>query len=342
MTANTDSARRILFYALVLLSAYLAFLVISPFLVPLTWAAVFALMFHGLQVTLSRRIGPNRAALTITALTLVGIVAPTIMLVTSLVDQLPGVAAYVQAASLNAPQQVDRIWELARARVPMALPEEPGVLLQEGARRMIEFLAPRAGELVANVFATMGRLVAMLFALFFFLRDGDAMGRELRAFLPLPPHQADRLMRDTRDLVVASVGAGVVVAMAQGTIGGIAFWVLGIGSPVFWGVVTAFCSLVPIVGAAIVWASAALWLLLSDEIGRSITMVLVGVFGISMVDNVLRPLLLSGRTSVSGFVIFFGLLGGAAVFGFIGLVIGPIILVITGNLLRLLSQPTDE
>jgi predicted PurR-regulated permease PerM len=341
MTVQTDSARRILFYALVLLSAYLAYLVISPFLVPLTWAAVFALMFYGLQVKWSRRVGRNRAALIITVLTLVGIVAPTIMLATSLVDQLPGAAAYVQQASLDAPQQVDRIWQLARGRIPTALPEEPGALLQEGVRRVIEFLAPRAGALVANVFATMGRLVAMLFALFFFLRDGETMGRELRSFLPLPPHQADRLIRDTRDLVVASVGAGVAVAIAQGTIGGLAFWLLGLGSPVFWGVVTAFCALVPVVGAAIVWGAAALWLLLSDEIGRSITMALVGVFGISMVDNVLRPLLLSGRTSVSGFVIFFGLLGGAAVFGFIGLVIGPIILVITGNLLRILSQPDE-
>ena len=330
---------RPLFYALVFISGYLTYLVIKPFLVPLTWAAVFALMSYGVQVRLSRRVGPNRAALIITLLTLLLIVGPTIMLVSVLANQVPAVANYVQQASLNAPLQVERIWDTVRARSPVALPEEPGVVLQDGMRRFIEFLAPRAGALVADLFATVGSLVAMLFALFFMLRDGDWMGRELRAFLPFPAEQSNRLIRDTRDLVVASVGAGLLVAVAQGAIGGVAFWLLGIGSPAFWGVVTAFCSLVPVVGAGIVWASAALWLMLSNEIGKGVTMIAIGVLGISLADNVLRPLLLTGRTSVSGFVIFFGLLGGVAVFGFIGLVIGPIILVIFGSLLRILTQP---
>jgi predicted PurR-regulated permease PerM len=339
MSPRGVPARRPLFYALVFISGYLTYLVIKPFLVPLTWAAVFALMFYGAQIRLSRRVGPNRAALIITLLTLVLIVGPTITLVSVLANQVPVVADYVQEASLNAPLQVSRIWGAVRARSPIALPEEPGVVLQEGAQRVFEFLAPRAGALVADVFATVGSLISMLFALFFMLRDGDWMGRELRAFLPFPAEQSDRLIRDTRDLVVASVGAGLLVAIAQGVIGGVAFWLLGMGSPAFWGVVTAFCSLVPVVGAAIVWGSAAIWLMLSNEIGRGLTMIAVGVFGISLADNLLRPLLLSGRTSVSGFVIFFGLLGGVAVFGFIGVVIGPIILVTFGNLLKILRQP---
>ena len=179
----------------------------------------------------------------------------------------------------------------------------------------------------------------MLFALFFMLRDGDAMSRELRALLPIPDEDSARLMRETRDLVIASVGAGLLVAAAQGTIGGVAFWLLGLGAPVLWGVVIAFCSLIPVVGSALVWLPAAVWLLLAGETLRGVILLLVGVLGIGMADNVLRPLLLSGRTSVSGLVIFFGLLGGVAAFGFIGLVIGPIVLVTTGNLLKLLSQP---
>ena len=106
MATRTDTARRLLFYALVFLSAYLAYLVISPFIVPLTWAAVFALMFARLQARLARRVGRNGAALIITVLTLVGIVGPTITLASALVDQLPGVAAYAQQASSNAPQQI--------------------------------------------------------------------------------------------------------------------------------------------------------------------------------------------------------------------------------------------
>src|SRR5262249_40242847 len=108
---------------------------------------------------------------------------------------------------------------------------------------------------------------------------------------------------------------------------------------VFWGVVIGFCSLLPVVGAALVWFPAGVGLLLSGEIGRGVVMLLVGALGISTVDNVLRPLLLSGRTSVGGLVVFFGLLGGAAAFGFIGVVIGPIILVTAARLVESLRRP---
>lgn len=328
-----------LFYALVLFAGYLTYLVLSPFLVPLTWAAVFAMMFYRLQVELEPRIGPNRAALVTTALAAILIVAPGVMLVSVLAREAPQVVGYIQQTSLSAPGQLERIWELARARSPIGLPEDPTLLLREGVQRALAFLAPRAGAMLADAFATLGSLLVMLFVLFFMLRDGHALARHLRRLLPLPEEDCDRLMRDTRDLVVASVGAGLLVALAQGTIGGVAFWLLRISAPVFWGVVIGFCSLIPVVGAAIVWVPTAIVLLLSGEIARGVILVLVGVLGISMADNILRPLLLSGRTSVNGLVIFLGLLGGVAAFGFIGLVLGPIILVSTGSLLRFFARP---
>jgi len=132
----------------------------------------------------------------------------------------------------------------------------------------------------------------------------------------------------------------VIVAAAQGAIAGLAFWLLRLGAPVFWGVVTAFCSLLPVVGATIVWVPAGIGLLLSGETMRGVLMLLMGAFGISMVDNILRPILLTGKTSISGLVIFFGLLGGAAAFGLVGLVIGPIILVITPEIIDNLRRPS--
>ena len=167
-----------------------------------------------------------------------------------------------------------------------------------------------------------------MFALFFLMRDGDVIGRELRTLLPLPPAQSERVIRGTRNLVIASVGAGILVAIAQGTIGGVAFWP-GTRRPAFWGVVMAFCSLIPVVGAALVYRRRLAAALRQHR--QSIAMAVIGALGISMADNVLRPLLLSGRTQVNGLIIFFGLLGGVAAFGFIGLVLGPVILVVTGN-----------
>ena len=331
--------QQLLFYALVLLVAYLAYLVLGPFLSPLAWAAVFAMMFHGVHGELVPKVGANRAALVTTLMAAILIVAPAVTIVSVFAREVPQFIDYIKNANLTSTDRIERIWEVARARSPMALPEDPFSLLREGVQRALAFLAPRAGAVVADAFATIGSLFVMLFSLFFLLRDGEALGQQIRELLPLPDRERDRLMAETRDLVIASVGAGLAVAASQGAIGGVAFWLLGISAPVVWGVVMAMCSLIPVVGAALVWVPTALWLLLSGDIGRGIALVLVGVLAISMVDNVLRPLLLAGRTSASGLVVFLGLLGGAAAFGFIGLVIGPIILVTAGNLLKVFTRP---
>ena len=136
-----------------------------------------------------------------------------------------------------------------RERSPVPLPEDPTALLREGVQRVPG--VPRAAPPAAwspTLLATLGSLFVMLFALFFLLRDGRTLGRQIRDLLPLPERERERLMTDTRDLVVASVGAGLMVAAAQGVIAGMAFWLLGFNGPVIWGVATAFCSLVPVVG----------------------------------------------------------------------------------------------
>jgi predicted PurR-regulated permease PerM len=338
----SDSSRQrfsqLIFYALIILIGYLTYRVMSPFLAPLAWAAVFAVMFYPVHRELSPRIGPSRSALAATLMTAVLIVAPAVMLVSVIAREAPQVIDYMKQMSNTAPEQIDRIWEVVRRRSPTPLPEDPTFLVREGAQRVLAFLAPHAGAVVADLFATLGSLFVMLFAMFFLLRDGHTLARQVRDLLPLPEAARDRLMTDTRDLVVASVGAGLMVAAVQGAIGAVSFWLLGINAPVIWGVVMALCSLIPLVGAALVWVPTALWLLLSGDIGRGVILVIVGIFAISLADNILRPLLLAGRTTASGLIVFLGLLGGAAAFGFIGLVLGPIILVTAGSLLRVFSQ----
>ena len=218
-----DRFSRLLFYVLVLVTGYLTFQVLSPFLAPLAWAAVFAMMFYRVHLELAARIGPNRAALATTLMAAVLIVAPAVLLVSVLAREVPQVIEYVQQASLSAPYQIERIWEMVRSRVPFSLPDDPTALLREGVQRVLTFLAPAAGAAVADVLATLGSLFVMLFALFFLLRDGHTLGRQIRDLLPLPERERERLMSDTRDLVIASVGAGLLVAAVQGTIAGIAF-----------------------------------------------------------------------------------------------------------------------
>jgi predicted PurR-regulated permease PerM len=333
------SLGRPVLYALIALGTYLAYLILRPFLVALTSAVILAIVFRGMQVWLASRIGASRAALVTTLVVMVAIVAPAVALISTAVREVPHVTDTLTRTSRTTPPQVQRIWKTVRAHSPVALPEDPADAIAQGAQRTAGFVASHAGGVVADVLGTLGNLVAMLFALYFMLRDGDAIHLQLRDRLPFPTAESDSLLSETRDLVVASVGAGIVVAIAQGAIGALAFRLVGIDAPVFWGLVMGFASLLPVVGATIVWVPATIVLLLSGAIGRGVALLLMGIFGISMADNILRPLLLTGKTSVSGFVIFFGLLGGAAAFGFVGLVIGPIILVITARLFESLHHP---
>jgi predicted PurR-regulated permease PerM len=329
---------QLLFYSLVLLIGYLAFVVLQPFLASLAWAAIFGMMFHPVYQRLRERLGRNRAALVTTLIAGVLIVSPAVLIVSVFAREVPIVIEYLKNVSVT-PAQIQQIWDVVRSWAPLELPVDPTSMLREGAQRALAFLAPRAGAVVADVLSTLAALLIMLFALFFLLRDGHELARQVRGLLPLSERERDRMITETRDLVVASVGAGLAVAAAQGTIGGIAFALLGIGAPVIWGVVMAMTSLIPVVGAALVWLPTALWLLLSGEIIRGVILLLIGGVGISMIDNILRPLLLSGRTSASGLVVFLGLLGGVSAFGFVGLVLGPIVLVTAASLLRVFTRP---
>ena len=342
-TSEPDRFARMVFYAVVGLTAWLAYLVVRPFLQPLGWAAIFAIMLYPLYGWLSKRLRPSRAALVTTLFAALVLIGPVTTLMSLLVGQVNDAATAYRQTDWSAvtPERLREFWDSVRARSPLDLPEDPAELVSEGVQRLAAFLAPRAGAMLQNVASTLFGLAVMLFSLFFFLRDGASYAGTVRGLLPFSDARRDRLVRDTRDLVVASLGSGLAVAAVQGLMGGVAFWALGIAAPLLWGVVTAFCSLVPVVGSAIVWLPAAVWLLLSGEMARGVILIAVGVGGIGMADNILRPLLLSGRSSGSGLVVFIGLLGGVVAFGFIGLILGPLVLVTAATLLDAFSNPED-
>src|SRR5262249_4747067 len=152
--AGNTSAQGPLFYAFMLLAAYLTYLILNPFLAALTWAVMFAILFHGMQTALASRIGRNRAAIVTTLGAGIAIVAPAVVLVSALAHEAPQVAGYLQSTSRSAPDQIARLWEAARVRSPFELPADPTDLLTQGAQRAATFLAPRAGAIVADAFAT--------------------------------------------------------------------------------------------------------------------------------------------------------------------------------------------
>ena len=342
-----DRFGEVVFYGILILVGYLAYLVTSPFLAPLAWAGILAVTLEPIRASFATRLSRGNAALATTLLAAVLIIGPVATLVTMLAGELPVVVEFAKRLPAQAtPERVQVVWDAIRARVPITLPDNPTEWFREGAQSVAGFVATRIGGALANIAGMIGSLFVTLFALFFLIRDGDRVVNLIRRVLPFPETERERLITETQDLVIASVGAGLAVAAVQGLIGGLTFWAMDLPAPAAWGVAVGICSLIPVVGATLVWVPVALWWLLTGAVMKAIILSVIGAGVIGMVDNILRPILLSGRASVNGLVVFIGLLGGGAAFGFVGLVLGPIILVTTGTLIDALTRrgrvPAEE
>jgi predicted PurR-regulated permease PerM len=168
--------------------------------------------------------------------------------------------------------------------------------------------------------------VMMLFVLFFVLRDGPAMAQQVVSLLPIEGQRRTLLQRHLTDMTRAVfLGLGLT-AVAQGVLLGVGFWIAGLPSPLVFGVLGVILALVPMVGPALLWIPGAIWLAARGESGYAIFLTLWGSIVVGLVDNLLRPLLISGRAEVPTLAVFVGVIGGLAAFGFIGLFLGPIVL----------------
>jgi predicted PurR-regulated permease PerM len=346
-TAGSERERfvLVLFYGVLLLAGYLAFRIVAPFLAALGWAAVFAMVLNPIQARVEARIGTSRAAAAVTGLAFFIIVGPAVTVLTILTTEVTSVVQRMQSGSLVVPEAPDlRLWyEGLRQKTVIPLPADPTATLVDTLRTVATYVAGRARTILQNIASFVFQLFVMLFGLFYFLRDGNRIVGIIRQLLPFEPARRDRMIAQTHDLVVATVGSTFAVAITQGALAGFTLALLGFQSPVLWGVMTAFTSILPVVGSGLVWGPAAVYLFATGDIVRGLILVAVGVGVIGMADNVLRPLLLSGRTTMHGLLVFISLLGGMAAFGFIGLVIGPVAIAAIGTLLGavLKDEPAD-
>jgi predicted PurR-regulated permease PerM len=317
----------LLFYGCILLLGYLLYQLFEPFLRPLAWAAIFGAFFHARHKQLEARFGKVAAASMSTAAVAVIIVVPFVLIVMAFIDEARQTLGSIDlaAGSSRGLERVQTAWSwVQRQRFGRDIPDLDAVL-KMGAARIAGFVTEGAGLVAQGIVYVVVNVVIMLFALFFFFRDGDAIMSRLRRVLPFDPSFREGRIRETAELIKASISSGMIVALVQGAVGGITFAFLGLGAPVFWGVIMGFFSLLPL-GAWIVWLPVAIWLLLTGEVGRGVALLIIGAGGISMIDNFLRPMLLAGRTQMNGLLVFISLLGGMGAFGLIGLVLGPVIM----------------
>jgi predicted PurR-regulated permease PerM len=308
--------------------------VLLPFYGPLLWALIISLLFRPLFRWLAVRLRRKRtlAALATLLVVLLIVVLPLVLLTVGLVDEATRIYEELQTAQFTPAAWFQRLflglpdWLAAPLR-SLGLSDFEGIQrrLTSGLGQIGQLVGSQALRFGQNTVNLVAGIFIMLYVAFFFLRDGDKLHRTLQDALPLGLHQQQALLERFTSVIGATVKGNFLVAVLQGMLGALAFWVLGFSGALLWGALTGLASLVPTVGAALVWGPVALYLLLSGEVAQGLGLALWGMLVIGLVDNLLRPKLVGKESHMPDWLLLITTLGGFAVFGLNGFVIGPVV-----------------
>jgi predicted PurR-regulated permease PerM len=308
--------------------------ILLPFYGAVFWAVILGIVFAPLQRRLQLKFGWPRNLTSLCTLSLCLVMAILPVIITSALLVQEGatlyqniesgkldIAAYVAQFKHSLPPYFQHLLD----RFGMGELEGLREKIVKSAMQGSQFFASQAFSFGQGTFEFVVSVFIMLYLLFFLLRDGPELARKIRTAVPLAEHQKRRLQLKFNRVVRATVKGNVLVAVTQGALGGLIFWFLDIPSALLWAVLMAFLSLLPAVGAGIVWGPVAAYFLLSGAIWQGVVLGLFGVFVIGLVDNVLRPILVGKDTKMPDYLILVSTLGGLAIFGLNGFVIGPLI-----------------
>ncbi|VVO63679.1 AI-2E family transporter [Pseudomonas sp. B21128] len=308
--------------------------ILLPFYGAVFWAVILGILFAPMQRRLQARYGWQRNLTSLFTLSVCLVIAilPVIIISVLLVQEGAmvykniesgelDVAAYLAQFKHSLPPYFQHLLDRFGMGELNGLREK----IVKSAMQGSQVLASQAFSFGQGTFEFVVSFFIMLYLLFFFLRDGPELARKIRTAVPLEESHKRRLQLKFNRVVRATVKGNLVVAVTQGALGGAIFWFLDIPSALLWAVLMAFLSLLPAVGAGIVWAPVAVYFLLSNMIWQGVVLGLFGIFVIGLVDNVLRPILVGKDTRMPDYLILISTLGGLAVFGLNGFVIGPLI-----------------
>ncbi|MBV4545168.1 MULTISPECIES: AI-2E family transporter [Pseudomonas] len=308
--------------------------ILLPFYGAVFWAVILGILFAPVQRRLQQKFGWQRNVTSLCTLSLCLVIAILPVIIVSILLVQEGatvykniesgeldIAAYLAQFKHSLPPYFQHLLD----RFGMGELDSLREKIVKAAMQGSQALATQAFSFGQGTFEFVVSFFIMLYLLFFFLRDGPELARKMRTAVPLEENHKRRLQLKFNRVVRATVKGNVVVAVTQGALGGLIFWFLDIPSALLWAVLMAFLSLLPAVGAGIVWAPVAAYFLLSGMIWQGVVLGLFGVFVIGLVDNVLRPILVGKDTKMPDYLILVSTLGGLAVFGLNGFVIGPLI-----------------
>lgn len=307
--------------------------VLLPFGGAVFWGVVLAIVFAPIyRWLLTRMHKPNVASLLTLLLIIVIVILPLTLVAASLVDQVASVVEMVRSGQLTV--------GMFFTKVMSALPDWLVKLLDRfnltslaslqqkltaGAAQVSQVVAMKAINFSLYAVDFVTSLCIMLYLLFFLLRDGTALTAKIRNAVPLSRKYKQRLFGNFTTVIRATVKGNILVAIAQGALGGLAFWFLDVRAPLLWAVLMAFLSLLPAIGAAIVWAPVAIYFLATGSVWEGVGLIAWGVLVIGLVDNILRPVLVGKDTKMPDYIVLFSTVGGMALFGLNGFVIGPVV-----------------
>ncbi len=343
-----------LFFLIAAVIFYLFYQLIVPFFIPIAWAGVFAILFFPLYEKLLPLVRyRGLSSLIVCALIVILIIGPVTYLFVALVSEAANAVAKVNAmyksGELQQMLSIDLPWIEAAKEKLSKYYDLSKINLDQIIKQSMESISGvilnQTSWLITNATRLVFYFVLMIFTTYYFFKDGEFIIHKTKRLMPLNPDQIERTFKQLQEVIQATMYGGVVVAMIQGLIGGILFAIVGIPSAIFWGAIMAFLSIIPFVGAFIVYIPAGLILIIGGSYVKGLIVIIVGTVVISQVDNVLRPLLISGRTSMHPLMLFFTILGGIYIFGLLGIVLGPLIAAVFITLLKIFEfklHPDDE
>ncbi|MCY7304671.1 MAG: AI-2E family transporter [Rhodoferax sp.] len=327
------NARRILLTLMLLVAAALGWILLPLFGIIL-WAIIIALLFQPLhrRLLVPLRHWRTSAALLTLAIAVVMVMLPLALVAASMVSEAAALYQRLQSGETNPVHTLHVLFD-ALPDWTRSLLDRFGLLNFDIVQRRLtlalaqgsQFIAAQALVIGQDTFEFTAGVVVSLYLAFFMIRDGGVVLHQLRRALPLAPEQKQELIDKFTTVVRATVKGNILVAAIQGTLGGLAFWYLGVGAPVLWAVLMAFLSLLPAVGAALVWLPVAVYFLAVGQWQDALALTGWGVCVIGLVDNLLRPMLVGKDTRMPDYVVLLTTLGGMAVFGINGFVLGPTI-----------------
>ncbi len=309
-------------------------LILLPFMGAVLWAVFIAIVFEPLHARVRLQVGsrPTVAALLTLGLIVAMVILPLVLVGIAVVQEAATAVQRVRSGELNfavyLQQMVDMLPSWARAIL-----NRLGIVNLEALQTQLTALLAGSGQFITTHLLGLGQntldflvaLAIMVYLLFFLLRDGRDLADRIARSIPLDPQHTERLLGQFVTVVRATVKGNIVISLVQGMLGGIAFAFLGLPAALLWGTLMALLSLLPAVGAALVWGPVAAYMLVTGQIASAIGLTVWGVGVIGLVDNLLRPILVGKDTGLPDYLVLIATIGGIAVFGINGFVIGPVI-----------------